>query len=195
MYGWYLQQFIKIKLAASLDEDSIALIWDSDTIPFRPLNFIGSNNSLNYFVGYEYHEPYFITLNKILNINKKTPHSFIAQCFPVYGGDARCLIEKLGGDAWIDNIVNSLNSDSLCQFSEYETLGNYLLEYHPEKVNLSFAPWFRDGIIYFYIFGNLKKAIRRLEYRYCFAAFEKINVSRSAWLISKLKKILKSIQK
>jgi len=189
MYGWYLQQFIKIKLVADLHEDAIALIWDSDTIPLRPLNFIGNNNSLNYFVGYEYHEPYFIMLNKILGIKKKTPHSFVAQCFPVQSIDAKNLIKKIGGDKWIFNIMNSLDSDSLNQFSEYETLGNYLLEYHPEKVNLSFSAWSRNGNIYFYIFGDLKKAIKKLEYKYSFVAFEKINITRMSWMISKFKKL------
>jgi hypothetical protein len=46
-------------------------------------------------VGYEYHEPYFIMLNKILGIKKKTPHSFVAQCFPVQSIDAKNLIKKI----------------------------------------------------------------------------------------------------
>jgi len=39
-YGWYLQQFIKIKASSTSEAMQRVLIWDSDTVPFRPIKFL-----------------------------------------------------------------------------------------------------------------------------------------------------------
>jgi hypothetical protein len=186
MHGWYLQQFIKIQIASEQYKESIVLIWDADTVPLRPLNFIGSNGELYYFVGTEYHEPYFTTLRTLLNIDKLTPYSFIAQCIPLKASTAKSLIVELGGNDWVDNIMKSLSDGSDCLFSEYETIGNYVLANNHNPVIFVPAPWLRDGDRYYYKYGCLEKAINKLQYDYSYAAFEKLNDNKIVWEAKKI---------
>lgn len=176
-YGWYLQQFIKIRLASNCQRGVVALIWDADTIPLRPINFIGADGSLNYFVGNEFHEPYFMTLKNILGLDKLTTYSFIAQSFPVYADHVKEFTESIGGNnKWIATILNCLSSGSPHLFSEYETLGNFLLSRYPHKVNFIFSRWERRGNLYFYFYRSIDRAIKYLSFDNSFVAFEKINL-------------------
>jgi len=190
MYGWYVQQFVKIKFIAMQNADKLCLIWDADTVPLRPLNFISNNGGLNYFVGYEYNEPYFTTIENLLSIKKLTPYSFISQCFPVYSKSVHLLISQIGNGNWIHFIMNNLASGSKNLFSEYETLGNFLLHQKSSRVNFIHSPWMRDGIFYYYIYGSIEKAISNLKYKYSYVAFEKINVSFVKWIYLKVKKFI-----
>jgi hypothetical protein len=173
MYGWYAQQFIKIRLISQLADNELALIWDGDTIPLRPLQFQRSGKILH-FVGNEYHEPYFQTLHNSLGITKQTPHSFISQCFPLRPLAVKKFIAELGGEQWILNTLRALSDTSDCRFSEYESLGNFILARQLYDIEFLQVPWERNGAKYYYRHGSLEQACESLKFYNNFAAFEKI---------------------
>ena len=66
--GWYLQQLLKIQAILNDGEiNSRILIWDSDTIPLKNLNFFIEDKVI-FFTGTEHHIPYFDTIKKIVEI-------------------------------------------------------------------------------------------------------------------------------
>ena len=198
MYGWYIQQFIKIKAASKFSENETVIIWDSDTIPLRPLSFKNKNGGHNYFVGSEYHEPYFNTLLNFTSISKQIEHSFIAQCLPIYSHHVRELITELGGDSdWIENIMLNLDESSDCAFSEYETLGNFVLGRYPHLVHINWSSWARNGYQLLFFRRDLKSGLQDLNGKYSYVALEKYNISKFKYiyrlLIAKLGKFKKII--
>jgi hypothetical protein len=81
--GWYLQQILKIAVANNLlEKNGYSLIWDADTVPLKHLNFLSGENKLQFFMGNEFHEPYFSTIKKLLDLDKLVDQSFIAQSLP-----------------------------------------------------------------------------------------------------------------
>lgn len=191
MYGWYIQQLIKIKLSSNFDDMDNILIWDSDTIPLRPLNFIRNDGDFNYYYSSEFHKPYFSTL-KNLGIDKVTPHSFIAQNFPlksIYAKDFIDFIENIDDKYWMETLIDNLDQSSDCAFSEYESLGNFILT----KKDLNFIdfPWERNGSVHLYKFRSIEKAIVFLEKNYAFVAFENIKLSKAKKLIYRVLDLFK----
>lgn len=68
--GWYLQQFIKLSYSR-LCKDDYYLVWDSDTVPVRKINFFDETTGLPYIdLKREYHPRYFKTLKLLLGLEK-----------------------------------------------------------------------------------------------------------------------------
>ncbi len=76
--GWYFQQFLKMSMCHHPDINDLYLLWDSDTILLQPLNFFDHEKVL-IKPGTEYHEPYFKTINKLLDIDRQVDYSFISE--------------------------------------------------------------------------------------------------------------------
>lgn len=147
--GWYLQQLIKIaamdKLPAQPDE--IILIWDADTIPLKKLNFYQDGRIL-YFMGAENHAPYFNSIEKLLHIGKLVNFSFIAQSFAMKKKWIKEFIielEALHQLPWIQAILEKSDLSHPSGFSEYETLGNWLMSKHKSEIAFNPAAWERLG--------------------------------------------------
>ena len=66
--GWYEQQFLKMEYSKICKNDYY-LIWDSDTIPIKPVKMFDNNKPI-FDMKKEHHSPYFITLDKLIpNLN------------------------------------------------------------------------------------------------------------------------------
>ena len=146
--NWYIQQLIKLAAIDSRPEDAILLLWDGDTVPLKPLYFISKNQKLRYYVGTEFHVPYFDTINCLLGLPKKIQHSFISQCFPikVLWFKQFCLLtEKKYGKPWWEAIIESINFNIPNSFSEYETLGTFITHHYPNEIELNHRRWHRLG--------------------------------------------------
>ena len=147
--GWYLQQLIKI---AALDKlpaqpDDIILIWDADTIPLKKLNFY-KDDRLLYFMGTENHAPYFNSIEKLLNISKSVNFSFIAQSFVFkkkWINEFIIELETLHKIPWVQSILEKSDLSHPSGFSEYETLGNWLMSKHKSEIAFNTASWERFG--------------------------------------------------
>jgi hypothetical protein len=146
--GWYLQQLLKIKALLDGNDDDIILIWDADTIPLKPLNFVNKDGKIIYYTGKEHHPPYFDLIKKIFGFDKKVNFSFIAQCFPakVVWVKAFCkkLEDKYKAD-WVEAICSNIISFNGSGFSEYETLGTFFTHCFDDEISFSNKPWIRYG--------------------------------------------------
>jgi hypothetical protein len=176
-FGWYLQQFIKLAAVASCKTDEIVLIWDADTVPLKKLVFIDKQGRLNYYQGTEHHQPYFETIGRLLRLSKKVNFSFIAQCFVIKAEWIRELfdrIEKQHGQSWELAMLDAINFEEGNSFSEYETLGAFVTEYHASEINYIQGEWLRLGnsTIGHPVFLSPQIIARKLN-QYDFVSFEK----------------------
>jgi hypothetical protein len=147
-YGWYLQQLIKLAAIQEMSEEQIALIWDADTVPVQPLEFMNKNNQLIYYQGTEHHQPYFDCIKQLTGLEKIVNFSFIAQCFPIrvewlhrFFGE----LEKKHATTWNKAILSQIDFNGGNGFSEYETLGTFISHYYENQICYSERPWLRLG--------------------------------------------------
>lgn len=176
-FGWYLQQFIKLSAAASCKAEEIVLIWDADTVPLKKIVFIDKRGRLNYYQGTEHHQPYFETIERLLHLSKKVDFSFIAQCFVMKAEWIQDLFHKIQnkhGKRWELALLDVINFEEGNSFSEYETLGTFISEYHASEVTYIQREWLRLGnsTIGHPAFLSPHLVDQKL-YRYDFVSFEK----------------------
>jgi uncharacterized protein DUF6492 len=187
--GWYLQQFLKLEAVRQLPADSEALIWDGDTVPLRRICFKDSRNRIGFYVGLEHHQPYFDTTQRLLGMARTAPYSFIAQCMCVKVPWITALllsIEKRVGKPWVEAILSSVPGASQSEFSEYETIGTYVMTAHPGEMFLSARPWFRWGMGLFGGIDNVTASgLLKLSRHYDYVALERWDRGTRAWMRSR----------
>jgi hypothetical protein len=147
-FGWYLQQFIKLAAIERFSESGNVVVWDADTIPLRLLSLFSSDGNPIYYTGSEYHQPYFEVVEKCFSLKKEVDHSFIAQCFPITGGHGSSFFDALralSGQPWWEFLAENIDFTQSSGFSEYETLGTYLMHEFPESIELQSRHWTRNG--------------------------------------------------
>lgn len=152
--GWYFQQFLKMAFSLSdyCDTDYY-LSWDSDTIPLRKIDFFDESGNPYFTMKSEHHVPYFIAIQRLLDITNYNSHSYIAENMMFNKSIMIELINRiesnsqLEGNTWYEKIVYALVPESVsCMgFSEFETYGNYCLNYHPGFYEERTLPSFRAG--------------------------------------------------
>lgn len=153
--GWYLQQFLKLAWSYQCSDDSYIVI-DADTIPLNKIDFINENGQYLLTKKIEYNKPYFDTIQFLFNgkIKKKENFSFIAENIIF---DCECVKEmirdietndNLKGDNFYEKILYAINPKDILAsgFSEYETYGNYMLTYYPDKIQMRTLRTFREGV-------------------------------------------------
>lgn len=148
---WYYQQILKISFVIRFlnQSERNIIIWDSDTIIIKKLNFFSKNSSINYGTFNEFHKEYYHTNNKILNTLPKYYISFLNQFISITSKEASFLKEKLFKNTEIEKkklpfklselvlksifTAHKMYNGSL--FSEYELIGqtNYLQNNSKQK--------------------------------------------------------------
>ncbi len=172
--GWYLQQLLKIKALLLSPDQTINLIWDADTIPFRNIQFF-TNEKLKYFKSTECHKPYFTHIQNTLGLEKKADFSFIAQCFlapQLWVKDYVAALENVSGKKWYQAILENIAPNESSGFSEYESMGTFFLAHHASEMHITDEAWLR--------FGNSKIGLEQIteklqsEYaqKYAYVSFE-----------------------
>ena len=174
--GWYLQQFIKLAVLKESKENEVFLIWDADTVPLKPLNFIGKDSRILFYKGLEHHAPYFDFIDRLLGLKKTVDHSWISQCFACRGKWAREFfeaIESLHEKDWITAILDLIDFEQDSGFSEYETIGTFLSHQYANDIQLIKNKWLRHGNGYIGSIENLNRFPHSwLKKKYDFVAFE-----------------------
>lgn len=175
--GWYLQQFIKMAAALAAEKDQTVLIWDADTIPLKPLDFVDPTGRIRYYKGVEHHLPYFGLIEQLLGLRKAVDFSFIAQCFPLRGqwlAELRAELERKYDVPWYEAIIARIDFSQSSGFSEYETIGTYIAHHHPDEISFYDGPWWRYGNR---LVGDVdlltERKARSLSRHYDFMSFEK----------------------
>ena len=195
--GWYFQQFLKLQFAFVEPADDFYLIWDADTIPLRPLRFFDAAGRMLLTKAAEYHAPYFETYRRLFRAEPNREFSCIAQHMLVQKSIAREMLGRIapaaGNEPWAWRIMEALPPrENLHLFSEFETYGHYVKNFHPERVAFverSWRRWFDSDP------GGGKipneRDLNQLAHDYEFVCFEK--TTRGWRYLAKhvLKKILK----
>ncbi len=173
-YGWYFQQFLKLGFSRSKYAKAQYLIWDADTIPVRPITFC-KDGKYFFNIKNEYHLPYFTCMERILNLKKKIDGSFISEHIVVDTVIMKEMLSKIEsnnlvpGNYWFEKIINSLDTDVFCGFSEFETYGTYIHTYYPTLCKRRSLNTFREGGL---LFG---KGVTERELKYMAKKFDTIS--------------------
>lgn len=177
--GWYFQQLLKIEYIRKLEPNSIAVIWDADTIPLRKIDFL-SENRLIFRLGNhkpKIHEPYFELINSLLHIERKFDESFISNCLPTRTEWVQSFCNKIeengNAETWALEILEYIkNNPNACGFSEYESLGSYFFEYFSDQMVFQNGNYFRPAN-YICDLDKLNDIeIQRLKNRFDYLAYD-----------------------
>jgi len=144
--GWYLQQFVKLGFCKCVEAPRY-VIWDADTVLLQPMSFF-RDGRLQLATAKEHHRPYFETFERLMGARPALRSSAISQYMPVDVSCAKEMLERIEGihnRHWIDAILSVLPLQGDSEFSEYETLANYMALSHPDKVSFVRHRWFRYG--------------------------------------------------
>lgn len=154
--GWYLQQFLKMAWSYRCEDKGYVVI-DADTVPLNRLDFISAEGKYLLTQKIEYNEPYFETIKALFNGNviRQGKFSFIAENMIF---DCACVKElisdiesnsQLKGEKFYEKILYAINPKDLLAsgFSEFETYGNYMLTYYPEKIQMRTLRTFRESVV------------------------------------------------
>lgn len=180
--NWLFQQFVKINAIcrSDLGAGDVVLIWDADTIPLRDLRFVDSDTGrLLCYHGRERHLPYFRTIEAVLGFGRKAEVSFIAQCLPLRVGWLREMIAEIESRfrcPYAEAVLACLPGESAAEFSEYETIGSWMISRHAESVGFRGGNlWIRRGSSFFphNLSGFVSRALFAfLGMRYDFVSIE-----------------------
>ena len=188
-FGWYFQQFIKL---AELDDGghkSVNLIWDADTVPLKKIEF-KRNEKIYFYQGGEHHKPYFDLIQDLLDLPKISKKSFISQCFPCKSSWIKAfkkhIENKFSGKPWFKAIIDRIDASKASGFSEYETLGTFVLKKFPSEIELGGNRWYRCGNRMIGGISEIDKNLKWLSTKYDYIAFESWD-NKSGFLESKIR--------
>ena len=155
--GWYFQQFLKLGYSF-VCKDEYYLVWDADTIPLREITFFQEDGKPIFDLKPEYHAPYFDSIEKLLGLGKAIPESFIAEHMLMHAGMVREMLacmEKhadgsLKGKRWYEKVLHAASqTGSPSGFSEFETVGTFVMHRYPEVYAFRKLKTFRFGSMLF----------------------------------------------
>ena len=137
--NWYYQQFLKYGFCNSpYNDGGYYVVADGDTIWLRRIRFTDGDKYL-FNRKTEYWRPYFETLPRLFpGIDTSNPcpfgHSFISEYMAFDTAILREMLGKLGDD-WIRTILEAAaKSSHVVGFSEYETYGTYMANFHKDRM-------------------------------------------------------------
>lgn len=137
--GWYIQQFAKMSYALNC-ADEYYLVWDSDTIPVKPISLFNKHGQPFFDYKTEYHKQYFDCISRLFpNYSKQINGSFIAEHMLIKTSIMKELINaieannSLEGNNFQEKIISAVNPKYLMGsgFSEFETYSTYTLKKYP----------------------------------------------------------------
>ena len=135
--GWYEQQFLKMAYARICNK-KYYLIWDSDTIPVKPVTMFAFIHPI-FDLKTEHFSPYFVTMKRLMPDLHYYGHSYISEHMLVDVELMKKMLdeiemnEKLPGKNFWEKILMAIDIKDLpgCGFSEFETFGSYVDTRYP----------------------------------------------------------------
>lgn len=145
---WYRQQFLKLAAIRDQKADRI-IVWDSDCVPARPIDFFTAQGSPVYIRAGENRKDYFDLTRKLFNEGRQVDWSFIAPGFPIpryWSSQFFSDIERSGsGKNWWEVLIDNIDFSSGAGFSEYETIGTWAATKFPGQLKSRSISWERFG--------------------------------------------------
>lgn len=154
--GWYLQQFIKMKYAFYC-EDEYYLLWDADTIPTHQIHLFTDGHPI-FDMKTEFHKAYFDTIEKLFpGAKRNIKKSFIAEHMLVKTSIMKAMVNKIeendeiSGRFFYEKIISAIEYEEieLSGFSEFETFGNFVVDYAPDLYRMRKWTSMRYGGFFF----------------------------------------------
>lgn len=145
--GWYYQQFLKMGFAF-YNSSSYYLVWDADTIPLRNIDFFTVDLKVLFNVKSEHHVAYFNTIKRILDLDKIYPKSFITEHMMVNSSYMKEMLSNISNnEEWFWSILDAIDECDLSGsgFSEFETFGNYIYNFHEKTMKIRHLYTIRHG--------------------------------------------------
>jgi len=155
--NWYFQQFLKMAYAFRCSHDYY-LIWDSDTIPLNDIQFwenINGKEKCLFSTRPRCRAYYINTLNTLFNgkVKKLTKRSFIVEHMMINRKIMKELIheiemnDQIQGKYFFEKILHAIDKNDIqfSGFSEFETYGNYVLNFYPEMYAVRNLRTYRKG--------------------------------------------------
>ena len=175
--GWVIQQLLKIKFLMQTNEENVLII-DADTILLHRRNWFDSSGRQLLMPSEELTPQYYDFLShKGLEINRNL--SFITHHMLIQVKYFKESLERIGLGSFED-LLDFINEYSILEnnspFSlDYELYGQYMLNYHPEKITLK--KWSNISISKAKIFTKEDdlKVLEKLSKKYA-------SVSMHSWL-------------
>jgi len=178
--GWYFQQFLKMSMSHHPEIADHYLIWDSDTVLLKGIDFF-SDNKVLVNPKEECHPPYFKTIKKLLDLERQVDFSFISEHLMVKSAYMRELIAELsaaadsaGRSSWFEHVLTNVDERDLngSGFSEFETYGNFIASRYPESFACRPLKSLRLGSCYFGRNPNRYDLARLMRLGNAFVSFE-----------------------
>lgn len=197
--GWYYQQFLKMNISRHPLISKYYLIWDSDTVLLKKINFFNKSNQIILNTSKEFHIPYFQTIRNF-GLLKKNNFSFISEHMLINSkimNNLISLIEKTNSKnlSWIKTLISLINKDSLngSGFSEFETYGTYLSKYHPDSFVTNKLKSCRHTYSLFGKHNRLNTFLTLRFYGYYWASFENWDLKKQKYLPCRLIRIFNNL--
>ena len=157
LVGWYYQQFLKMNYS-KFSKHPYYLTWDGDTVPTKQFSMFEKEGNKPYFdLKYEEHREYFVTLSRLLGMDKVIGKSFISEHMLFNCEIMSNLIADIEGNTSIEGqyfyekILRAIRPEALQSnsFSEFETYGTYVAYKYRDVYKLKDWHSVRYGSIYF----------------------------------------------
>lgn len=158
LVGWYYQQFLKLQYAR-MCKDEYYMSWDGDTVPCKNFSMFSDDGRPYFDLKHEFHQEYFITMNKLLpNLDKTIDKSFISEHMIF---NCKYLVkmlediesnENIEGVTFWEKILHSIRLEHIQEnsFSEFETFDTYMTINYPDVYNYRDWHSFRYGGYFFH---------------------------------------------
>lgn len=147
-YGWYLQQFHKIKALHEVEADEL-VIWDADCVPLKHIPLFTSDGVPIYMKASENHRPYFDAIERLLGLKWVQQQSFIIPGFPILKNWVEDFLSAIRQRHhpldWFEAIIDCIDFNQKSGFSEFETLGTWIANTYEQNWLTSELTWERRG--------------------------------------------------
>jgi hypothetical protein len=148
--GWLHRQWIQLHLDLILPDNKYILTCDSDLVVNRYLDLF-INSKINYFVETEsYYEPYFRSIRILLpdlKIFLPQGESFNSEIMVLDIDEIKALRKEMNTslERWVFVAHKNLIPGQCYAFSEYETIGTWMINRAKHKINLTKSDTYEEN--------------------------------------------------
>ena len=145
--GWYLQQLLKLYAGLVIpDILDKYLVIDADTFFLKPTQFILDNRCLYNFDENQYHQPYFIHMQRLHKDLQKRSKTLSGICHHMifetkYILELFDMVEKEHDDTFYNIFLNNVTEIYSSGASEYEIYFNFIIWKHSDQILIRKLNW------------------------------------------------------
>lgn len=137
--GWLFQQLVKLSGKVGTCQHYLCI--DADHVLIRPHVFLTEDGKTVFYMSYEEHQPYYDNIHRLLPNLQLDSLSYVDHKMLFDKSLLESLHHALGGEQWVQTIIDNYDSHSHAGFSEFELYGNFV----KEKIR---RPWLQKTLRY-----------------------------------------------